>query len=161
VGGCLGEGVALGVLANRVVVSSGKRKTAVATAIIRSGRGRVWVNDVPIEIYSNEMARLKIIEPLLLIGERLRNIVDVRVTVRGGGVMSQAEAARIAIARGLIEFFNCSDESGCEGFSGVSSTLKSLFEEYDRHMLSGDPRRTESEKPMRYSARRRKQRSYR
>ncbi len=154
------EGGLLKTLASRVVVSSGKRKTAVATAIIRSGRGRVWVNDIPVEIYPVEMARLKIMEPLLLIG-KLRDLIDIRVNVRGGGVMSQAEAARIAIARGLVEFFNCSGEDECGELRELSSTLKSLFEEYDRHMISGDPRRTESEKPMRYSARRRKQRSYR
>ncbi len=155
------EGALLKTIASRVVVSSGKRKTAIATAIIRSGKGRVWVNGIPLEIYPVEMARFKIMEPLLLIGERLRNMIDIRVSVKGGGVMSQAEAARIAIARGLVEFFQCSDGSECEEISGLSSMLKSLFEEYDRHMLSGDPRRTESEKPMRYSARRRKQRSYR
>jgi len=155
------EGTPLDMLANRVVVSSGKRKKAIATALIKSGKGRVWVNDVPVEIYSNEMARLKVLEPLLIVGERVRNLVDIRVTVKGGGFMSQAEAARIAIARGLVEFFRCDGEDDCGELSGVSSTLKSLFEEYDRHMLSGDPRRTESEKPMRYSARRRKQRSYR
>jgi SSU ribosomal protein S9P len=155
------ESTPLDMLANRVVVSSGKRKKAIATALIKSGKGRVWVNDVPVEIYSNEMARLKVLEPLLIIGERVRNLVDIRVTVKGGGFMSQAEAARIAIARGLVEFFRCDGEDDCGELSGVSSTLKSLFEEYDRHMLSGDPRRTESEKPMRYSARRRKQRSYR
>ena len=155
------ESTPLDMLANRVVVSSGKRKKAIATALIKSGKGRVWVNDVPVEIYSNEMARLKVLEPLLIVGERVRNLVDIRVTVKGGGFMSQAEAARIAIARGLVEFFRCDGEDDCGELSGVSSTLKSLFEEYDRHMLSGDPRRTESEKPMRYSARRRKQRSYR
>jgi len=151
----------LDLLAGRIVVSSGKRKTAVATAIITRGRGRVWINGVPLEIYSNEMARLKIAEPLILAGERIRNMVDIRVNVKGGGFMSQAEAARIAIARGLVEFFKCEGGAECEELAGIASTLKSLFEEYDRHMLSGDPRRTEREKPLRYSARRRKQRSYR
>lgn len=155
------ESTSLSMLANRVVVSSGKRKTAIAIALIKSGKGRVWINGIPIEIYPNEMARLKALEPLLVVGERIRNMVDIRVTVKGGGFMSQAEAARIAIARGLVEFFKCDGESDCGELSGVSSTLEKLFEEYDRHMLSGDPRRTESEKPMRYSARRRKQRSYR
>jgi len=151
----------LDLLAGRIVVSSGKRKTAVATAIIRRGKGRVWINGIPLEIYSNEMARLKIAEPLILAGEKIRNMVDIRVNVKGGGFMSQAEAARIAIARGLIEFFKCEGGGECEKLNKIASTLKSLFEEYDRHMLSGDPRRTEREKPLRYSARRRKQRSYR
>jgi small subunit ribosomal protein S9 len=39
--------------------------------------------------------------------------------------------------------------------------LKEVFKEFDRTMISGDPRRTESEKWMRYSARRFRQKSYR
>ncbi|MEM1927364.1 MAG: 30S ribosomal protein S9 [Acidilobaceae archaeon] len=146
---------------DRIVVASGKRKTARATAVIRRGSGRVFINGVPLEILPVEMARMKIEEPLLLAG-RLRNLVDIHVNVKGGGFMGQAEAARIAIARGLVEFFSCEDETEvCKSLREVGEKLRRVFEEYDRHMLVGDPRRTESEKPMRYSARRRKQRSYR
>ncbi|MEM4018201.1 MAG: 30S ribosomal protein S9, partial [Sulfolobales archaeon] len=35
----------------------GKRKTAVARATITPGSGRVWVNDIPIEIFPIELAR--------------------------------------------------------------------------------------------------------
>lgn len=147
-------------LSSRIVVSSGKRKTAIAIATIRKGNGKVRVNGVPIEILPVEMARTKILEPLLLAGESIRNIVDIDIKMRGGGVMGQAEAARMAIARGLVEFFSC-DAEGCEAIGEIGSTLKRIFEKYDRSMLAGDPRRTEPEKPMMYSARRRRQRSYR
>ncbi|MCI4462458.1 MAG: 30S ribosomal protein S9 [Thermogladius sp.] len=131
----------------KIVVSSGKRKTSVAVATIKPGKGRVWVNNVPLEVLPIELARMKISEPLMLIGE-LRNQIDIRVRVRGGGWMSQAEAARIAIARGIVEFFG-------------SEEIKKIYKEYDRHMLSGDPRQTEPEKWGRISARRRWQKSYR
>uniref|UniRef100_A0A7J3XZJ8 Small ribosomal subunit protein uS9 n=1 Tax=Thermogladius calderae TaxID=1200300 RepID=A0A7J3XZJ8_9CREN len=131
----------------KIVVSSGKRKTSVAVATIKPGKGKVWINNVPLEVLPIELARMKISEPLMLIGE-LRNTIDIRVRVRGGGWMSQAEAARIAIARGVVEFF------GLEG-------IKKIYKEYDRHMLSGDPRQTEPEKWGRISARRRWQKSYR
>lgn len=131
----------------KIVVSSGKRKTSIARAVIKPGIGRVWINNVPVEFIPFELAKMKILEPLLLIGD-LAKTVDIRVNVHGGGYMSQAEAVRIAIARGLVEFFN-SDE------------VRSLFKEYDRHMLSGDPRQTEPKKWGRYSARRRWQKSYR
>ncbi|WP_440059003.1 30S ribosomal protein S9 [Thermogladius sp. 4427co] len=131
----------------KIVISSGKRKTSVATATIKPGKGRVWINNIPLEVLPIEMARMKIMEPLLLIGD-LRNTIDIRVRVRGGGWMSQAEASRIAIARGLVEYFG-------------SEEIKNIFKEYDRHMLSGDPRQTEPEKWGRYSARRRWQKSYR
>jgi len=131
----------------KIVVSSGKRKTSVARAVIKPGSGRVWINGVPVELWPIEMAKIKIMEPLL-ISEKLRKNVDIVVNVRGGGFMSQADAVRAAIARGLLAYFN-------------SEELKNIFLEYDRYMLSGDPRRTEPEKYMRRSARRRWQKSYR
>ncbi|MCD6113787.1 MAG: 30S ribosomal protein S9 [Thermoprotei archaeon] len=132
----------------KIVISSGKRKTAIARAIIRPGKGRVFINNIPLEIYPIEMARWKILEPLLLAGDDIRNSVDIHVNVRGGGVMAQADAARIAIARGLVELTK-------------NEELKKLFLEYDKTMLSGDPRQAEPKKFARYSARRRWQKSYR
>ncbi|MEM4827310.1 MAG: 30S ribosomal protein S9 [Desulfurococcaceae archaeon] len=133
----------------KIVVASGKRKTSIARAVIKPGEGRVWINGLPLEIYPVEMAREKIAEPLHLVGN-LAKLVDIKVNVRGGGVMSQAEACRIAIARGLVEYF-----------SEFRESLERIFKEYDRTMLSGDPRQTEPEKWGRYSARRRWQKSYR
>ncbi|MCY0868521.1 MAG: 30S ribosomal protein S9 [Desulfurococcus sp.] len=131
----------------KVVLSTGKRKTSIARAVIKPGIGRVWINGVPLELIPIEMARVKIMEPLLLAGD-LAKTIDIKVTVEGGGYMSQAEAARIAIARGLVEYFGHEE-------------LKRILKEYDRHMLSGDPRQTEPKKWGRYSARRRWQKSYR
>ena len=132
----------------KVVISVGKKKTAIARAVIRPGRGRVRINGIPLEIYEPELARLRMMEPLILAGEDIWNSVDIDVNVRGGGIMGQAAAVRMAIARGLVEYFQ-------------SEELKKIYLEYDRYMLSGDPRRTEPEKYMRRSARRRWQKSYR
>ncbi len=146
----------------RIVISTGKRKTAIAKAIIKPGRGRVWINGVPIELVTPEMARAKMMEPLLLAGHRVRQLLDIRVEVRGGGFMAQADAVRMAIARGLVEYFKCEGRGEeCERMNKLSEAFKEIFEEYDRTMLAGDPRRTEPEKYMRYSARRRWQKSYR
>ncbi|HIQ55432.1 MAG TPA: 30S ribosomal protein S9 [Pyrodictium sp.] len=132
----------------RIVIATGKRKTAIARAVIKPGKGRVWINGVPLEIWPIEMARFKMMEPLLLAGKDIWNNIDIRVNVEGGGVMAQADAVRMAIARGLVAYTG-------------SEELKQVFEEFDRHMLAGDPRQTEPEKPMRRSARRRWQKSYR
>lgn len=132
----------------KVVIASSKRKTAVARAVVKAGKGRVWINGIPVEIYPIEMARLKIMEPLLLAGEDIWKSVDIRVNVRGGGVIAQADAARTAIARALVTYFG-------------SEELKQRYKEYSRVMLAGDPRQTEPEKWMRYSARRWRQKSYR
>ena len=136
------------VAGKKIVVSVGKRKTAIARAVIKPGIGRVRINGVPIEIWPIEMARIKMLEPLLLLQPKLRESVDIDVRVEGGGVMAQADAVRMAIARGLVAFFNIPE-------------LKELYKEFDRTMLAGDPRRTEPEKWLRYSARRFRQKSYR
>ena len=133
----------------KIVVATGKRKTSIARAVIKPGEGRVWINNVPLEVYPIEMAREKIAEPLYLAGNLVK-MIDIKVNVKGSGVMSQADACRMAIARGLVEYF-----------SEYSEELKKIFKEYDRTMLSGDPRQTEPEKWGRYSARRRWQKSYR
>ena len=104
----------------RVIISVGKKKTAVARAIIKPGMGRVRINGYPLELWPIEMARVKMQEPLILAGD-LAKKVDIEVNVRGGGYMGQAIATRIAIARGLVAYFQ-------------SEELKKLYEEYDPYM---------------------------
>lgn len=133
----------------KVVVATGKRKTAVARATVRQGSGMVMINKIPLSLMTPEILRLKIREPLLLAGEYAKK-VDISVNVRGGGITGQADAIRQAIAKGLVEFFK--DEK-----------LKKVFLEYDRNFLVYDPRRNEPHKPSRSKKgpRRRKQRSKR
>ena len=131
----------------KVIHTSGKRKTAIARGKVREGKGRVRVNKRPVEFYDPELARLKIKEPLTLAGD-LVDQVDIDVHVVGGGVMGQAEAARMVIAKGLVQWTGDMD-------------LKEKFSQYDRTMLVGDPRRTASKKYGGRGARARKQKSYR
>ncbi|MFN7106046.1 MAG: 30S ribosomal protein S9 [Pyrobaculum sp.] len=131
----------------RVVISIGRKKTAIARAIIKPGVGRVRINGYPLELWPVEMARLKMAEPLALAGG-LAKKVDIEVNMSGGGFMGQATAARIAIARGLVAYFQ-------------SQELKELYERYDPYMLKGDPRRTEPKKPGIKHARSKRQKAYR
>ena len=132
----------------KVIVSSGKRKTAIARATIKEGKGRIRINGVPLEILSNELSRVKINEVFILAGADRREALDIKVKVRGGGFMGQAEAIRTAIARGLIEYFE-------------DTSLKEKFVVYDKTMVSGDPRRTEPKHFGGRSSRSRFQKSYR
>jgi small subunit ribosomal protein S9 len=131
----------------RVILVSGKRKTAIARAIIKNGSGKTLINGIPLPTYSPEISRIKISEPLVLSGERFK-AMDFNVKVSGGGVMGQAEAARMAIAKGLIAWTR-------------SSELRKTMTNYDRTMLAGDPRRKEPKKFGGPGARRREQKSYR
>ena len=130
----------------KVIHTSGKRKTAIARGTVRGGTGKVRINRVPLELYSPELANLKLQEPLTLAGD-LANEVDINVKVIGGGVMGQAEAARMVIAKGLVEYYG-------------DMNLKDRYVQYDRTMLVGDPRRSESKKFGGPGARARKQKSY-
>jgi len=132
----------------KVLLTSGKRKTAIARATVRAGKGRVRVNNVPVEIYEPELARNRILEPLQLAGDNVWKQLDIDLKVSGGGFMGQAEAARTAVARALHRWTK-------------SSHLQTLFTEYDRTLLAGDPRRREPKKPGGPGARAKDQKSYR
>ncbi len=131
----------------KIVVNSMKRKTSIARAVVKEGKGRVRINSVSIEIYEPKIARLKILDPLRLAADVVKNL-DISVKVKGGGWVSQAEAARMAVATGLVKFTE-------------SEELRRKFIDEDRYMLAGDPRRTEPKKWGGRSARAKVQKSYR
>ncbi|MEM3053880.1 MAG: 30S ribosomal protein S9, partial [Candidatus Caldarchaeum sp.] len=64
----------------------GKRKTSVAKVFLRPGKGNVFVNKTPLELF-NEFFRSKVLTPLTLLPEFWKKH-DFHVTVKGGGVMS-------------------------------------------------------------------------
>jgi len=133
--------------AKKVVNTSGKRKTAVARATVLKGKGLIRINKIPLELHQPDIARWKIMEPLTIAGNAVNN-VNINVSVKGGGFISQANAIRTAIARGLVEFTN-------------DSNLKTSYLEYDRSILVNDPRRKEAKKPLGRGARKKRQKSYR
>lgn len=134
--------------AKKVLVVSGKRKTAVARAVVKPGTGRVRINMTPVEIYEPEIAREKIMEPLLQAGVEIWNQLDMDVRTQGGGYMGQAEAARMAVANALLKWTK-------------SSHLRTVFAEYDRTMIVGDSRSKEPKKFGGSGARAKEQKSYR
>lgn len=134
-------------MAKKVINTSGKRKTAVARATVQKGIGLVKINRRPVELYEPEIARWKILEPIKIAGEHMSKL-NIDVIVQGGGFMSQASAARTAIAKGLVEF--TSDPS-----------LKIAFLDHDRSLLVSDSRRKEPKKPLGRGARKKRQKSYR
>jgi small subunit ribosomal protein S9 len=129
------------------VLESGKRKTSIARATVKPGKGSVRINSMNLDTWQPELARLRMKEPIILAGD-IAKTMDISVNVQGGGVMSQAEASRVAIAKGIITFSKNKD-------------LKTKFLEYDRHLLVSDTRRTEPQKPYRSSARSKRQKSKR
>jgi small subunit ribosomal protein S9 len=132
----------------KVLVVSGKRKTAIARAVVRPGIGRIRINRTPLEILEPEITREKIKEPLLQAGEEVWKQLDMDVNVLGGGYMGQTEAARMAVANALLKWTK-------------SAHLRTIFAEYDRTMIVGDSRKKEPKKFGGSGARAKEQKSYR
>ncbi len=132
----------------KVLLTSGKRKTAIARATVKTGKGRIRINNVPLEILEPKIARGRIMEPLIQAGDEIWKQLDIDIKVFGGGFMGQAEATRTALARALLKWTK-------------SAHLRRIFSEYDRTLVAGDSRRREPKKFGGPGARARDQKSYR
>ena len=132
----------------KAIQESGKRKRAIARASVSAGTGVVRVNRTLLQNYTPQLYQMKIREPLLLAGDAASK-VNIDVKVVGGGISSQADAARLAIAKSLVAF-------------NKGTKLRELFLQYDRNLLVADVRRKEVKKPNRHGkARSKVQKSYR
>lgn len=131
----------------KTVHASGKRKSSIARATLKEGKGIVRVNGMLLDSFEPEMARMKIREPLML-AKDIAEKVDIDVIIRGGGIMSGADAARLAVARAIVEF-------------GGRGALRERFIKYDRTLLVPDVRYKEPCKPNDSKARAKRQKSYR
>ena len=129
----------------KVIQTKGKRKTAIARATLKPGKGKITINNQSLENFSSDIIRIRISEPLVLAGDVAKKI-NLNVSVNGGGVNGQADAVRLAMARALVEH---------------DKKLKKVFDEYDRLLLVADVRRKEVCKPNDSKARSKRQKSYR
>jgi|TARA_B100001971_G_C18009740_1_gene441742 small subunit ribosomal protein S9 len=130
------------------IVKSGKRKTAIARAVLTEGSGKIIVNKQDYKML-NIFNKLKISEPLRIAEKVLgKTNFDVSIEVKGGGDKGQIEAARLALARVINEF-------------SKSKELSEAFLSYDRNLLVADVRRKEAYKPGDSKARKKRQSSKR
>jgi small subunit ribosomal protein S9 len=131
------------------VQSSGKRKTAIARArLVYPAKGMIKINNIPLNIYEPELARMRIQEVLEVANHPKLDKCDIRIQVKGGGKMSQTDAVRIAIAKSINKFLG-------------TKTIERNFRNYDESLLSGDSRRTEPKHFGGKKARARRQKSFR
>lgn len=133
-------------MTSKVIHTAGKRKSAIARATLKPGKGRVRINSTLLDVYGSKLSRMKMQEPLIMAGDAANN-VDIEVKAAGGGATTQADAARLAIGRALVKF---------------DKKLEKTFLNYDRTLLVADVRRKETHKPNRRGkARAKVQKSYR
>jgi small subunit ribosomal protein S16e len=137
------------------VQTFGRKKTATAVAHCKSGNGLIKLNGQPIELAQPESLRLKIFEPILVLGKDAFSKVDIRITVKGGGHVSQVYAIRQALAKAIVAFHQkFVDEAS-------KQEIRDKLVSYDRSLLVADPRRCEPKKFAGPGARARYQKSYR
>ncbi|BFZ56550.1 40S ribosomal protein S16 [Savitreella phatthalungensis] len=138
-----------------VVQCFGKKKTSTAVAHCQTGKGLIKINGSPIDLLQPEILRLKVYEPILIIGLDKFAGVDIRCRVTGGGHVSQVYALRQAIAKAIVAYYQkYVDEQS-------KNELKKALIAYDRSLLVADPRRAEPKKPGGKGARSKHQKSYR
>jgi small subunit ribosomal protein S9 len=130
------------------LTASGKRKRAIAKAVISEGNGKVTINRRDYKTL-HFLDRLKMEEPLRIFENVLgKPNFSAIITVKGGGRNGQIEASRLALARAISAF-------------SKSKELTAAFLAYDRQLLVADVRRKEMYKPGDSKARRKRQKSFR
>ena len=146
---------------NKIDLYPAQRKTCRALATISKGNGKVRINNVPAEVMEPKIAKEMVLTPIHLLGD-IRNRVDINVKVQGGGFMGQAFASAVAISRALTgDGKGGRDPKDHPLSKSMREEVRRKILEFDRHLLSGDPRQSESKKFGGPGARRRKQKSYR
>ena len=139
----------------KMVYTHGKKRNAIANAVIQEGKGIITINRVPIQNIDPKPLRIKIFEPILILGvDQFKNL-RIKVRVSGGGAVAQLYAARMAIAKGIVAWNQkYVDEE-------EKDKVRKDFMNYDKTLLVADNRRIEPKKYGGPGARARFQKSYR
>ena len=141
--------------AKQMVQCFGRKKNAVAVSTCVKGKGIIRVNGKPLDLVEPASLRMKLLEPILLVGGKKFKRVTMRIRVRGGGPSNQIFAIRQAMSRALLAYYQKYEDEQSK------RELKDLFLQYDRNLLVADYRRAEPKKYGGRGARARFQKSYR
>ncbi|MBQ3641571.1 30S ribosomal protein S9 [bacterium] len=90
-------------MADKEIMATGRRKTAIAVVKLVKGKGRVFVNGKTFADYFGNRAALEMMvyRPLALTDNQEK--YDVKVKAVGGGVSAQAGAIKHGISRALLK----------------------------------------------------------
>jgi len=83
-------------------IATGRRKTSVARIRMTAGSGKIDINGKSFEDYFPTIPlQNTVLQPLQVV--KLANSYDLSINATGGGATGQAGAARLAIARALLQ----------------------------------------------------------
>ncbi len=141
----------------RFVETFGRKKNAIAKAKVEeaTGQAMIKVNGKPLELVEPAPLRMKLYEPILILGASRFKDLTIRIRVSGGGSTAQLYAIRQAMCKGLVAFHQkyVDEQSKRE--------IKDALLQYDRNFLVADSRRCEPKKFGGKGARSRYQKSFR
>ncbi|BGI51493.1 MAG: 30S ribosomal protein S9 [Buchnera aphidicola (Ceratovacuna japonica)] len=84
---------------------TGRRKTSSARVFLKIGNGEIFINKKHIHDYfKNKTLCTVVLQPILLLN--IKNKFNFKITVKGGGISSQASAIRHGITKSIIEYDN-------------------------------------------------------
>jgi small subunit ribosomal protein S9 len=115
----------------------GRRKTSIARIYMEPGKGDITINKKDYKDYFTTGPLQFLIKQAQEM-VNVKDVYDIKVNVEGGGYKGQAEAIRLAIARGLVQV----DEAN-------KSPLRKAG------LMTRDPRMVERKKPGQKKARKR------
>ena len=87
-----------------MVRTFGRKKNACAVALVKEGHGIIRVNGRPLHLMEPEAMRMKVFEPIFVVGGNRFKDLTIKVRVKGSGSMAQVIAVRAAIAKGLLAY---------------------------------------------------------
>ena len=103
---------------NNVYTGTGRRKSSVARVSLTSGTGKITINGRDVEEYfTDKLLILDLCQPLDI--TNTREMFDIEVTVKGGGMSGQAGATRLGITRALLQYDQNTDPSSDSSFRKI------------------------------------------
>ena len=113
---------------NQIAQCFGRKKNSVAVAAVKTGKGVLRVNGSPIELLEPQALRVKVLEPVLLLGLKRFQNLDIRIRVRGGGYVSQIYAIRQALSKGVVAYYQkYVNETEKREIKGTFTLIQSFF----------------------------------
>lgn len=89
---------------SKSVQTFGRKRNAVAVALCKEGKGLLRLNGSPLHLAEPASLRVKVMEPILLLGRDNFAGMDIRIRVTGGGHSSQMYAVRQALAKAVVAY---------------------------------------------------------
>ncbi|MCV2506297.1 MAG: 30S ribosomal protein S9 [Candidatus Lightella neohaematopini] len=84
---------------------TGRRKSSIARIFLKEGNNKIIINNIDINKYYNKKIIIFKINQVLSV-VNLLNKFNIYITVKGGGILGQANAIKHGISRALITYNN-------------------------------------------------------